>query len=590
MHAPPNANYAACEALLAELVRGGVSHVCICPGSRSTPLAATAHRLPELHCSSHVDERVAGFYALGVAKATRAPVALVCTSGTAAANFHPAVVEAHHAGVPLVVLTADRPPELRDWGAAQTIDQLHLYARSVRWFADAPLPEPDPAILRQFRALGARAAALATGAHPGPVHLNLPFREPLAPEASGADPGDAAQAAERAERPFTRVAPVQRGPGEAEAQALATRLRAAQRGWIVAGPLDGGDGEADAIRSLARRLGWPLLAEATSQLRHGSGAGDVAVVTHFDALLRDERFTEAHAPRCVLRFGATPTSKAFRLWLERVAAEDVLHVEPAEAWRDASHVASDLLPYAPLALCEALLPHLPEPEDRSWEDAHRRAQARAEAAIAARLGEEEHLCGPSVVRDLAGALPADALLYVANSLAVRDLDAFLPCSEVPLRVLCNRGANGIDGTLASAIGAAAALPDRSHVLLTGDVAFLHDASALLSAARNEVHLTIVVLDDDGGAIFSALPVAAHGDAVGFERHFRTRHGADLGAIARAYGARSVDLTSRDHLRTELKNLASGSGVTLLRVPIDPDAARALRAELVDGAIQAACSE
>lgn len=575
-----NANYRASEALLCALAEGGVSHVCISPGSRSTPLAATAHALPALTCSSHIDERSAAFFALGHAKALRAPVVLVCTSGTAAVNFHPAVVEAHHAGVPLVVLTADRPPELRGWGAAQTVDQVSLYGTSVRWFADAPLPEDEPALLRVFAALGARAAANAQAPHPGPVHLNLPFREPLAPE-------DAVLSRSAAARPpAPRVASPVARPDEAEARSLAHRLAGLERGWIVCGPLDESPDDAGAVRRLALRLGWPVLAESTSQLRRGAGASAAPILSHFDALLRDAAFAERLAPAAVLRFGTTPTSKALRLWLERAAPTTVFHVEALEAWRDPSHVATDLLPYGAAALCEAVLPHLPTVADPTWLAAHESIQDATEAAAARMLADEAALSGPTVVRDLADELPADALLYVANSLAVRDLDAGLTCSERPLRVLCNRGANGIDGTIASAVGAASARPDAPTVLLTGDVAFLHDAGALLSAVRNQVKLSIVVLDDDGGAIFSALPIAEHGEAVGFDRHFRTRHGADIAAIATAYGAEATTITSREHLRTELKSLSARGGVTVLRVPIDPEAASATRAALVTCAIGA----
>lgn len=585
----PNRNHAASRALFDELARSGVRHVCICPGSRSTPLTAAALRTRGLDCSSHIDERAAGFFALGLAKASRSPVALVCTSGTAAANFHPAAVEAHHAGVPLVILTADRPPELRSWGAAQTIDQTDLFRAAVRWFAEAPVPEPGDATLRSFRALACRAVAEANGEHAGPVHLNLPFREPLAPEIVPGDLGDAGSLAlnGRDPAPYIRVHDDPRQPTLDDARAFAEQLGNTERGWIVCGPLDADAKEASAIANLARRLGWPLFAEATSQLRRGAVAEITSTVTHFDAFLRDAAVTDGLAPDCVLRFGATPTSKAFRLWLERARPAAVLHVEPAGAWRDASQLASDVLPFAPRAFCEAILPHLKEKESGAWLEAHVRAQARADAAVDAALADDDTLHGPCVVRELGTALGGDTSLYVANSLAVRDLDAYLRCDASPLRILSNRGANGIDGTIASAIGAAAADPQRNTVLLTGDVAFLHDASALLSAARNDIALTIVVLDDDGGAIFAGLPIAAYGESVGYDTHFRTRHGADLGAIAAAYGAQSVDITSREHLRTELKQIGVAGGVRLLRVPIDPEVARERRSTLARLAAEAA---
>ena len=574
--AAPNANLAFTGALFAELARSGVAHVCVAPGSRSAPLTVAAVREPAIECSSHIDERVAGFFALGLAKASGAPVAIVCTSGTAAVNLHPAVVEAHHAGVPLLLLTADRPPELRDWGAGQTIDQHALYGTSVRWFAEAPLPEAGEASLRTARALACRAAAVACGPRPGPVHLNLPFREPLAPDpVPGTPPASGVALTGRdAGAPFTSVVSATRTPDADAVRALAADLAGVERGVVVCGPLDAPADTASAIAQLAERLGWPLFAEATSPLRRGAAADAPTLVAHFDALLRCEAFADAAAPDAVLRFGATPTSKSFRLWLERTRPARVIHVDPTGAWHDASHLASDVVRAAPAALCEALLPALEPRPPGAWLDSLRAAERRARELTAEALAAEPDLHGPAVVQALGSVLPEDAWLYVANSLAVRDLDAYLPPGP-RLRVLCNRGANGIDGTVASALGAAAAAPGRPGVLLTGDVAFLHDASALLSAQRNDVSTTCIVLDDDGGAIFS-LPIAAHADSVGYDRHFRTRHGADVVAIAAAYGARAVTIESREHLRTELKQALAEPGVDVLRVPIDPDAAQRFR--------------
>lgn len=577
----PNRNHAFTRAFFAELVRSGVVHACICPGSRSTPLTAAAHREVGLRCWSHIDERAAAFFALGLAKASRAPVALICTSGTAAVNFHPAVVEAHHAGVPLLLLTADRPAELRDWGASQTIDQRALYGSAVRWFAEAPLPEPGDAALRYARALACRAAAMATGTKPGPVHLNLPFREPLGLEPVAGDLADAGPLAltGRGDSAYTRIAEAIPSPSETFARTLAQRLREIECGVVVCGPLDAREHEASAIAELAHTLGWPLFAEATSQLRCGAAAERAPLVSQFDALLRTKPFADGFSADCVLRFGATPTSKAFRLWLERTQPRHVLHVGPAGVWHDASQLASEILPFTAGTLCDTLRPHLGAARSSRWLDGVLEAERRALRVLETELATDAALHGPGVVRELAANLPAGTTLYVSNSLAVRDLDAFLPPGAPPLRVLCNRGASGIDGMLSSALGAAAADAKHPTLLLTGDLAFLHDAGALLAAHRNALSLTVVVLDDDGGAIFAMLPVAAHGDAVGYEEHFRTRHGADIPAIAAAYGARAIDITSWEHFRTELKRALSEPGVNLLRVSIDPEQALDRRREI-----------
>jgi 2-succinyl-5-enolpyruvyl-6-hydroxy-3-cyclohexene-1-carboxylate synthase len=570
----PNRAHAFAAALFEELARAGIRHVCVSPGSRSTPLVAAAVGQPELRCWSHLDERSSAFFALGLAKATRAPVALICTSGTAAANFHPAVIEAHHARVPLLVLTADRPPELREWGAGQTIDQLRLYGGAVRWFAEAPVPEGSEAALRYGRALACRAVALAKGRPAGPVHLNFPFREPLEPVAEPAaravDPEPLA-ADGRGEAPYTRAETSPAGPAPDLAAALAEFLRQAERGVVACGPLDATPATARAIAELAAALGWPLLAEPTSQLRHGPYLKGAPVVATSDLFLRDEATAARLAPDCVLRFGDTPTSKPFRLWLEQHRPPSLLLVDPDAVWHDPSHLASSALRADPEPLCEALLQHLGErPAPLSaWLRDFLEAELRTRATLEAALAEEAALLEPRAVRELGEALPDGALLYVSNSMPVRDLDAFLAPGPSALRVLCNRGANGIDGMVSSALGASAGA-EGTVVLLTGDLAFLHDAGGLLAACRHALRATIVVLDNDGGGIFSLLPIAEYGEAVGFEEYFRAPHGLDLGAVARAYGARFTRVGSWQHFRAALKESFAAPGVSLVAVPVDRD--------------------
>ena len=570
----PNRAHAFAGALFEELSRAGVRDVCVSPGSRSTPLAAAAATTPSLRCFSQIDERSAAFFALGLARRTRTPVALVCTSGTAAANYLPAVIEAHYARVPLIVLSADRPHELREWGAGQTIDQVHLYGRHVRWFAEAPLAEATRSALRHVRALACRAVAAASGRPPGPVHLNLPFREPLEPAVVAGDvPGrlDALAAEGRATGPYARVADAAARPAPEEVARLARLVREFPRGVIACGPLDGPVEELDAIASLARAAAWPLLAEPTSQLRCGAHVDDCPVVSTADLLLRDERFAGRLAPDVVLRVGDTPTSKAFRLWLERHAPHRVVLADPDGAWHDPSHLASDVLHVHPAALAEAterLLGDWSRPEpDRGWQGAWIEADARAAATLDRELAEEAELLEPRAARELADALPDDAVLYVSNSMPVRDLDAFLPARARPLRVLCNRGANGIDGVLSSACGAAAG-GEGPLVLLTGDLAFLHDLGGLLAVRRHGLRLVIVVLQNDGGGIFSFLPVARHPREVGFEEHFLTPHGLDFQPLARAFGLGFERVTSWEHYRTALKEALAAPGSTVIEVPVD----------------------
>ncbi len=570
-----NPNFAFSTQLFEELVRCGVEHVVISPGSRSAPLATAAWRQPALRCWSQIDERSGAFFALGLAKATRAPVAVVCTSGTAAVNLHPAVVEAHHARVPLLMLTADRPPELRDWGAGQTIDQVRLYGSAVRWFAEVPVPElGDSGLLRSARALARRAVASARGRPAGPVHLNLPFREPLAPtrlkDGAGSAGGELARS-EPAAAADIRVEPGEAAPSPELVASLLARLRSCERGVVVCGPLDAEPETAESIARLAAALGWPLLADAASQLRRGPHAEAAPLIATFDLFLRDPATARRLAPRGVLRFGDSPTSKALRLWLEEHLPESFVLVDPDGVWHDPGRLASEVLRVHPRALCDALLRRTGEesPAPSPWLRAFLAAEQCTLERVERELGSHAELLEARAVRELDAALPEDALLYVSSSMPIRDVDSFLPPGASRLRILCNRGANGIDGVVSSAIGASAA-GATPVVLLTGDLAFLHDAGGLLAAARHGLRATLVVLDNDGGGIFSFLPIAAHGAAVGFEDNFRTPHGLDLAAVASAYGARAVRIDSWEHFATAFKEALAGDRVQVLVIPVDRD--------------------
>ena len=568
-------------AFFEQLAHSGVRHVCVSPGSRSTPLAVSAAAVSQklgsdrFDVSVHLDERSAGFFALGVAKASGAPAALVCTSGTAAANYLPAVVEANHAGVPLVVLTADRPPELRDRGAGQTIDQVNLYGTNVRWFHELAVPEAEGGSPRLARSIAARAAATAAGRPRGPVHLNWPLREPLAP-ASAPLVDDAALASDA---PLVDVAAsVAAAPSEAELDAVEELVRSHERGIVACGPLDpcsAGDARAleDALAAFANAAGWPVFAEPGSNLR----GGDAPCIAHADPLLKHDAFAAAQHPDVVLRIGRSPTSKPQRLWLERGSPALVL-VDPDRAWNDASALATRVIGCEPEALLRALGERLAaRPLERrgAFREAFARADAAAARAIDAVVAKEPDVLSPLVVRELAAALRdrPDVVLYASNSMAVRDLDAFWPAEPAPRRVFCNRGTSGIDGVTSSALGAAFASGERV-CLLTGDLALLHDIGGLLAARELELRATIVVVNDDGGGIFSYLPIAAHGDGVDFERLFRTPSGVDLAhtaALAGAAFARVDSAQGAGELRSALREALAVDSLSIVEVRVDRDA-------------------
>jgi 2-succinyl-5-enolpyruvyl-6-hydroxy-3-cyclohexene-1-carboxylate synthase len=343
------------------------------------------------------------------------------------------------------------------------------------------------------------------------------------------------------------------------------------RGVIACGPMDAESDLCDGLAKLATLLGWPLLADPTSQLRSGAHTENAPILAHSDLFLRDQRVAGELTPEVVLRFGGSPTSKSFRLWLERRPPEEVILIDSAASWSDPSHLASELLQLDPRALCDALNRRISSPaRDRGgWLPAFRRAERCVDRVLEDFVDVEDEILEPRAVRELTAALPDGAILYVSNSMPVRDLDSFLPVSKQRLRILANRGANGIDGMIASALGAAAS-QQRPVVLLTGDLAFLHDVGALLMARRHEVKLTIVVFDNDGGGIFSLLPIADQAAPEIFETHFRTPHSADLEPVARAFGAAFSRVTSWEHFRAAIKNALGAPGVSVVEIPIDRD--------------------
>jgi 2-succinyl-5-enolpyruvyl-6-hydroxy-3-cyclohexene-1-carboxylate synthase len=537
-------------AFVDELVRCGVTDACTSPGSRSTPLVLALARHPGLRAHSHIDERASAFFALGLAKASGRAVAIAATSGTATANFAPAVIEASEAGVPLIVLTADRPPELREIGAGQTIDQIKLYGGAVRWFFEVGNHDLDDERVAWMRALGCRAHAAATAGRPGPVHLNWPLREPLVPSGALGAPGGRPGG-----RPWVSIATAVKRPAR-----LADHIPAPARGIIVAGRSDGG--LAPALPALARAAGYALLAEPLS----GARAGEAAIA-NYDALLRDPPFAAAHAPDVVIRVGDLPTSKTLRGWLAGLSeARQIIVGRVDGPWQDPAAVVELVLEADPATL------EPPPAAPAGWLAGWREADAIAAEAVAGALAQE--LSEPNVARALGELLPAEATLFVAASMPVRDLEWFWPIREVGPRVLSNRGANGIDGTLSSALGVAAAADGRPVVALIGDVAFAHDLSGLLAAARLDLELTVVVINNQGAAVFDYLAIAAERDV--YERHIATPPGLELERAAALYGLRYERPASLAALRELIR---APGGRTLIEVVSDRGAGVDLHARV-----------
>ncbi len=572
MHHMDDALYDNIAAFTAGLVANGVTDAVISPGSRSTPLAITFDAHPALRTWIQLDERSAGFFALGMARVTGRPAVLVCTSGTAAANYLPAVIEAHHAGIPMIVCTADRPPELLGWGAGQTIDQHGIFGTTTRWAANLPVASEWNAV--QAERFAMRAVAASTGTAPGPVHLNWPFRLPLEPKVT----------------PVVReamFAPLDVNPSGASAESvqMLCELAAVERGVVVAGPNDGIgiDGEhsmAAAIIRFARATRWPVIGEPLTQLRRRPvDAGPTNVIANAGRLLDTPTFAALHAPSVVIRIGRAPTTKSVRLWMESHRPDRVVMVDPAGHWNEPSFTLTDHLGDNPAALLDKAARTLGEsnpgaPKGSSpWLESWLAADSSAEAVIAEVIVNEP-LMAAGTARVVVESMPTDSMLITSNSMPVRDLDSFVAVGAPRVTIVGNRGASGIDGITSTALGAAA-VSETPVAMLIGDLALLHDLGGLTAARRLGVHLTAVCVDNDGGEIFSMLPIAAHGSDVGFDRLFRTPHGVDLGGLD---GFAGVEVSMAD----------DRPGVDLILVRFDPDADIDQHRRLAAAISEAAC--
>jgi 2-succinyl-5-enolpyruvyl-6-hydroxy-3-cyclohexene-1-carboxylate synthase len=588
-----------------ELVRCGLLEVVVAPGSRSTPLAIAFWELEQagrVRLHVRIDERSAAFTALGLAKVSRRPVAVLCTSGTAAANFHPAVIEASESAVPLLVLTADRPPELRGTGASQTIDQVKLYGAAVRWYAESGVPERRPGQAAYWRSLACRAwahAAGALGTLPGPVHLNLPLRDPLVPDVDGSDGWPEPLAGRAGGGPWTNVsaAPATAGP---------LALPWTERGVLVCGD---GDYEAAPLVRLAEQAGWPVLAEPSSGARRGPNA-----VTGYQYLLASAEFMAAHRPDVIVSAGrpglTRPQSALLGLArtgglgdpadtagpagpadtagpagpLGQPGAPAVRHVVVASGpgmWADPQRAATDAAMAVALSGVPAVLPG-------RWLDQWKLAAAAASAAAEAVLDAGQPagaLSEPEIARELVAALPENALLWCGNSLSVRDADLVLP-ARTDTRVIASRGASGIDGTFSSAAGAALAharaYPGAVAFALIGDLSLLHDAPGLaLGPAEPRPDLCLVVVNNDGGGIFAGLEPARF--AGPFERVFATPHGASVAHLAAAFGIPYTLAELPGDIAKAAAATVPGSGLRIVEARTGQAANAELRAQMLAAA-------
>jgi 2-succinyl-5-enolpyruvyl-6-hydroxy-3-cyclohexene-1-carboxylate synthase len=574
-----NRNTFYAHTLVDELWRAGLRTVVIAPGSRSTPLAVAFGDHPGLTVYVHPDERGAAFFALGLSLGSGRPTAILCTSGTAAVNFYPAVVEAHQSNVPLLVLTADRPPELRDSGSNQTIDQVKLYGSFVRWSVEAPIPEKDlkEVTYQALRSLAGRAMSAAMGFPPGPVHLNLPFRKPLEPTPVVGDVppnlSDTLQgfAPVRPDsKPYTLLSRGQVAASDTQVDALLQAIQQARRGIIYCGPRCPGGGFTQAILSLAQAAGFPIFADALSGLRfHPEANQDNAwVLGGYETFLKSAVLQSLESPDLVLQFGGVPTSKSLGDYLGGLKTTQRIQINGNGIWSDDAFNTSDYLWADPEHTIQAVLIHLAiagvSAFDPAWLEQWRRAERLTWQAV--EQARQSGFFEGALLADVLDELNAEDSLFVASSLPVRHLDQFGKPRQTPLRVYANRGASGIDGTIASALGVAATNPDRRLVLVIGDLAFFHDLNSLLLLHKHRLKVTIVLINNDGGGIFQRLPIAEFEPL--FSPLFLVPHGLKFEHAARQFQLDYKYLPCGEAFRMSFRDALSDGGPQILEVSTD----------------------
>ena len=535
-----------CATIVDEWVRLGVAHAVVSPGSRSTPMAVALSSNPKIALHVFHDERSASFAALGIGLQSGVPAVLLCTSGTAAAQFFAAVIEANYAHVPMLVCTADRPPELQGVGAPQTINQTNLYGNFVRKFVDVGVADDTKA--SKWRTVARDAFSATVGVNRGPCHVNFPFREPLVGVAEALPSLDS-------HSPVRMSADVATA---SERKKLSLALRA-ERGLIIAG---NGIDQPRFILDLAAKLNWPVIADPRSNCRVAPESSHGAtVVTCADVMMRNQPTAESLKPTVVIRIGDPPVSKVVNQWLARCGAEQIAVTQQPTLIDPDKIVTTHIVGSFNELFMEMSRGTQAKPESE-WISAWKQSERHARTALDAQFSESNHLTEPLCAVTVSDSLEPGSNLVVSSSMPVRDLEWFAPARD-GVRVFSNRGVNGIDGVVSTAVGVALS-SKAPTALLIGDIAMLHDSNGLLNLTRRDVQLKIIVVDNEGGGIFSFLPQAESLDGAQFEQLFGTPHSVDFESLAKTHGIPFAWATTTDELRRELGN----SGTSIIGVRTD----------------------
>lgn len=544
---------------VSELVQTGVTDAVISPGSRSTPIAMVLAEHPDICVHIQVDERSAAFFALGIAKASKKPVVLLCTSGTAAANYFPAITEAKISRIPLIVLTADRPHELRDVGAPQTIDQVHLYGTHVKWFVEMALPEETNEMIRYVRTVSARAFSTAIQAPAGPVHLNFPLREPLIPML---DTPDLFQQKERNSQ-YVSIQQATMSLSESEFDYYAGILNSAQNGIIVCGQMD--DNEfAESVVAFAEKLNFPIITDPLSQLRSGIHQQDLIIDT-YDAFLRNENTRQLLKSDLIIRFGSMPVSKMLTFYLKENHQARQLVIDGAGGWRDPAMLSTDMIYCQESVFCRELVKKIDVHKNNRFTDKWKRINEQTKKLLS-RINKTEFLSEGKLFYQLSELLPEDSTVFVGNSMPIRDLDSFFHTNPKRIRIMANRGANGIDGTISTALGASTVY--EPLYLILGDLTFFHDINGLLAAKLSKLNVTILLINNNGGGIFSFLPQSSHPKH--FEKLFGTPLDLDFSKVVEMYGGQHTSISDWNHFSASIIKDREKSGLRVIELMTNRD--------------------
>ncbi|MFE8703298.1 2-succinyl-5-enolpyruvyl-6-hydroxy-3-cyclohexene-1-carboxylic-acid synthase [Cytobacillus sp. FJAT-54145] len=546
-------------AFVAELVQSGVQDVVVSPGSRSTPMAMVMAQHPDLRLHIHVDERSAAFFALGMSKASGKPTAILCTSGTAAANYFPAIVEAYYSRVPLIVLTADRPHELRDVGAPQAIDQIHLYGKHVKWFVEMAPPEETNEMVRYARTVCARAASTSLSSPAGPVHLNFPFREPLIPDLENEDLFNFHERLDG----YVQIEQGHLSLNQTVIEQMSGQLSSINNGIIICGQIDN-DEFSEAVTELSTRLKFPILADPLSQLRSGNHDGSNIIDT-YDTFLRNEDAKRIMKPDIIIRFGAVPVSKPLTIFLKENQDIRQIVVDGSEGWRDPSLIATQMVYCDEVQFCLAVSSTVESKASSEY----------LTKWLNLNKFTKEKLANVSLIKDLSEAklfsqltelLPEESTLFVGNSMPIRDLDTFFHFNQKSIHVMANRGANGIDGIVSSALGAAT--KRQPLYLILGDLTFFHDLNGLIASKLYQININIILINNNGGGIFSFLPQSNHPN--NFELLFGTPLDLTFEHAVNLYNGHYELITDWSHFTSSLMQNMEKDGLKVMEVPTNRD--------------------